>query len=94
MKIKLSKDEVLLKGEDMLGKPFPGEVTRRIDYLTENVLKEIAVNHNEWTRLYLDESDGRYWELFYPEYNEHDVGPPSLRNIPEAEVKEKYKLTA
>ena len=59
MKTKLGKEEVLLKGEDMLGKSHPGETTRRIDYLTENLLKEITHNPEDWARLYLDESDGR-----------------------------------
>lgn len=93
MKNKLGKDEVLLKGECMLGKPHPGRTTRRIRYLEENILKEIANNNcGEWTWLYLDESDGRYWELFYPEANWKDNGPPSLRHISEAEAKEKYKF--
>ncbi len=92
MKTNLGKDEVLLKGENMLGKPHPGEVTRRIDYLTENALKEVAVCNADWSRLYYDESDGRYWELFYPEANWKDMGPPSLRCISEDEAKEKYKV--
>jgi hypothetical protein len=92
MKINLGKEEVLLKGEDMLGKSHPGETTRRIDYLTENVLKKINTCDGGWIILYLDESDGRYWELFYPEANWKDFGPPSLRHIPESEAKEKYQL--
>lgn len=92
MKTKLEAGEILLKGENMLGKPHPGETTRRIDYLTENVLKEVSDCDGGWTTLYIDESDGRYWELFYPDYNEHNAGPPSLRNLSEAEAKEKYKL--
>jgi hypothetical protein len=94
MKIKLGKDETLLKSESFFkdGKFTVNDVPARIDYLTENVLKEIAVNNDEWTRLYLDESDGRYWELFYGEANWKDIGPPSLRNISEEEAKEKYKI--
>lgn len=92
MKTRLGKNEVLLKGENMFGKPFPGETTKRIRYLQENVLKEISSREGGWIILYVDESDGRFWELFYSEYNEHDAGPPSLRNISEAEAKEKYKF--
>ena len=76
MKTILDKEEILLKGENMLGKPFPDETTKRIRYLQENVLKEVGNRDGGWTILYLDESDGRYWELFYPEYNEHNW--PSL----------------
>jgi hypothetical protein len=92
MKTKLEAGEVLLRGEDMLGKPNPGETTRRIRYLQENVLKKISTCDGGWNILYVDESDSRYWELFYPEANWKDVGPPSLRNISETEAKEKYKL--
>ena len=76
----------------MLGKTHPGETTRRIDYLTENVLREIAHNSDDWARLYLDESDDRYWELFYPEANWKDIGPPSLRHVSKEEAKKKYKI--
>jgi hypothetical protein len=92
MKTKLEAGEILLKGENMLGKLHPGETTRRIRYLEENVLKEVSTCDGGWTILYLDESDGRYWELFYPEYNEHNAGPPSLKNISEEEAKKKYNL--
>jgi hypothetical protein len=94
MKTKLEKNEVLIKGISSLkeGKFTPSETTRRIEYLQENILKKVSTRDGGWTILYLDESDGRYWELFYADDNDHDVGPPSLRNISEAEAKEKYKF--
>lgn len=92
MKNKLEANEVLLKGESALGKLHPGETTKRIRYLQKNILKKVSDCDGGWTILYLDESDGRYWELFYSEYNEHNAGPPSLKNISEEEAKKKYNL--
>lgn len=92
MKVNLDANEVLLVGESMRGKPLPGETTKRIRYLQENLLKKISTCDGGWTILYLDESDGRYWELFYDRGDWRSEGPPSLRHIPESEAKEKYDL--
>jgi hypothetical protein len=40
MKIKLDSNEIFLKGENMLGKSQPRPITKRIEFLTENVLKK------------------------------------------------------
>ena len=92
MKTKLKKDETYLKGEWLFenGKVTGNEACERIEYLTAEVLKEVSVGN--WTRLYIDEDDGRYWELFYEHSERHGGGPPSLKNIPEKDAKEKYKL--
>ena len=51
MQNKLETGEILLKGENMLGKLHPGETTRRIRYLEENVLKEVSTCDGGWTIL-------------------------------------------
>lgn len=93
MENKLGKDEIILKGSSTFkdGKFVSNDIVKRIEYLVSNVLKKIATSP-DWTTLYYDESDGRYWEKFYPEYNWRNVGPPSLRNISEDEAINRYKL--
>lgn len=92
MKTQLEKDETYLKGEWLVKdkKVIGDESCERIKYLTAEVLKEVSVGN--WTRLYIDEADGRYWELFYEQGERHGGGPPSLKNISESEAKEKYKF--
>lgn len=36
-------------------------------------------NGADWTVLYQDPQDKRYWEFHYPEGELHGGGPPSLR---------------
>ena len=93
MENKLKEDEVILKGSSTFknGKFVSDPIVKRIEYLVTNVLKKVATSP-EWTTLYYDESDGRYWEKFYPEYNWRNVGPPSLKNISEEDAKRKYNL--
>ncbi len=90
----IGKDETLIKGKDVFenGKWIATDSTLRVQYLRDNFLKKVTSNSHEWTTLYIDESDRRYWELFYSEANWKDMGSPSLRFISEAEAKEKYKL--
>jgi hypothetical protein len=44
------------------------------------------------TVLYVDASDGRYWELIYPDSQLHGGGPPTLRNLSEASARKKYRI--
>lgn len=91
IKTKLEKDETLLSGEWLFesGKVVGNEACERVEYLI-TVLEKIAVGN--WTKLYHDSSDNRYWELFYEHSERHGGGPPSLRHISESEAKEKYQL--
>lgn len=94
MNNKLGKNETLLKGQAIFkdGKFLPDPITARIDYLKENVLREVATCNEGWNILYIDDSDGRYWELFYADGNWKSEGPPSLQYISEEEAKIKYNL--
>lgn len=93
MKTVLSKEETYLKGEWLFknGKVTGNEACERIEYLI-TILEKIASTDGGWDTLYKDNSDGRYWELFYEHSEMHGGGPPSLKNISEEEAKEKYKL--
>lgn len=93
MKTKLKKEENYLKGEWLFenGKVTGNEACERIECLI-NILEKIASTDGGWDTLYKDNSDGRYWELFYEHSERHGGGPPSLKNIPEKDAKEKYKL--
>jgi Immunity protein 27 len=94
MKTKLLKNETLLSGKwVVVNKQVIGdEACQRVKYLTSEVLEKIATTGGGWEILYRDNSDGRYWELFYEQGDWHGGGPPSLKNISEEEAKEKYQL--
>lgn len=93
MKNKLEKNETYLKGEWVLqnDEVIGDETCHRIRHLITR-LEEISSADGGWETLYRDNSDGRYWELFYEHGDWHGGGPPSLRNISEPEAKEKYKF--
>lgn len=67
-------------------------VTRRIEFLIENELVEIARSDDGWSVLYKDNSDGRYWELSFPESGSHGGGPPTLTNLSFDESKAKFRF--
>ncbi len=93
IKTKLDKNETLLKGEWLAqnGKVIGNEACERVEYLI-TILEKLGSTSGGWEILYRDNSDGRYWELFYENSEWHGGGPPSLRNISKSEAKEKYKL--
>jgi hypothetical protein len=53
---------------------------------------EIGRSDSDWAVLYLDKSDGRYWELIYPVSTQHGVGAPILECRSLGEVTDKYKI--
>jgi len=56
-------------------------VGRRIEYLIENSLKEIAVSDDGWDKLYINPNDDAYWELTYPDSQLHGGGAPKLTRV-------------
>jgi len=62
----------------------------RIEWLTKNVLEEIATDRSGWGRLYRDPSDGRLWERTFPNGSMQGGGPKKLWNINREEAQEKY----
>ena len=60
------------------GKNFADATCERIEYLTREVLREIARVASGWDVLFRDPNDGRLWELTYPQSEMHGGGPPQL----------------
>ena len=94
MKKKLESTESSLIGEWLFnGDKVEGdENCKRINWLTQNFLTEVAVDGETWSILYQDQEDGRFWEMTYPKSHMHGGGPPSLNCIPVEEVEKKYKV--
>jgi hypothetical protein len=59
---------------------------KRIEWLTTSVLDKIGVG--EWTIIYCDKTDGRFWQLYYPESHMHGGGPPSMKTVSKDEANE------
>ena len=67
------------------------DTCRRINSLIESgELKKVAQSSDGWSVLYLDSSDGRLWELTYPESGTHSGGPPKLSVIPREAALARY----
>jgi len=68
------------------------QTCRRIEELITNFLKRIAVSKDGWEILYKDPTDGRYWELTYPNSERQGGGPPKLTVISSEEAEFKYHI--
>ena len=68
------------------------EVSRRIRWLVQETLSRVCADPSGWDTLYVDKTDGRYWELLYLESEEHGGGPPTLQSLSSAAATEKYLL--
>jgi Immunity protein 27 len=66
------------------------DVCKRIIALTQSHLHKIGADDSGWTTLYRDPSDGRYWQLSYPQSELHGGGPPELRCLTAEEAIHKY----
>ena len=67
-------------------------ICKRIQQLTQFHLKPLGISDAGWSKLFVDPSDGRYWELTYPQGEWHGGGPPTLTHISEDYAKSKYDL--
>lgn len=90
--MKIDPDEVVIKGRWIWleNRVIADEVSKRINALVNDYLKEIGRDSSGWNALYLDPTDGRLWELTYPEADSHGGGPPQLRCLASDEAKIKY----
>ena len=88
----ISKTTSELKGTWKVidGKIIADSVCERIEQLISSHLSEITRDSSGWDVLYRDPDDGRYWELVYLEGHLPGGGPPTLRFLKDAEVKNKY----
>lgn len=88
----IGPDEMLITGRwsisngHMVGDPD----CHRIEQLTQSHLVKVQHDWSGWETLYRDPSDGRFWELTYPQSEMHGGGPPQLRCVSPREASEKY----
>lgn len=92
--MKIEKNETKIVGKWIFtdGKMIADEQCERIQWLTTNYLKKIALDKTGWDVLFKDPNDNRYWELIYPNSEMHGGGPPSLILLSESEAKDKYNI--
>ena len=88
----IKPSETLLTGRwiNQSGRLVADDVCKRIAALTKAHLQEIGRDSSGWNTLYRDPSDGRCWELSYPQSELHGGGPPELRSLNAEEVRKKY----
>jgi hypothetical protein len=88
----IKPSETVLTGQWVLqgGRPVADDVCKRILALTKSHLLEVGRDASGWNTLYRDPTDGRYWELVYPQSEIHGGGPPELRCLTTNEAREKY----
>jgi hypothetical protein len=63
---------------------------KRILWLRENRLREIETAG--WTILYQDPADSRFWELTYPNKEQHGDGPAQLSVISRIDAVSRYRI--
>jgi Immunity protein 27 len=65
----LKTSETVLNGQWILqnGWLVADEVCKRIDALIRSELLEVGRDPSGWNTLYRDPSDGRFWDLTYPQ---------------------------
>ena len=90
--MKLEPGEKIVRGQWKLveGKMEADECCRRIEDLTQRYLHEVSRDESGWDTLYVDPSDGRYWELTYPDSASHGGGSPILACLSRDEARRKY----
>jgi len=85
----IDKSETEIRGSAHLNESADASF-ERIQRLTESYLKRIGATPDGWDVLYKDPSDGRFWELIYPQSELHGGGPPLLRWLSDQQARDKY----
>jgi len=76
------QEGIQVKGDD---------ATRRIEDLVAHHLRRLSQAADGWSVLYEDPSDGRRWELTYPESSSHGGGAPRLSVLSAQTEKARYE---
>jgi len=94
MKKTLDSIETVLTGKwiSQNGTVVADDVSKRIEYLIQSVLTETSSSDDGWDILYVDPSDGRFWELVHSESDSHGGGAPTLNNLSSLDAKKKYRI--
>ena len=87
-----NETELVGKWIEVAGRVDRDETCKRIEQLVSGPLNQVGTADGGWTRLFVDESDGRYWELTYPHGDWHGGGPPTLTCVSHCYVGSKYNL--
>jgi Immunity protein 27 len=91
----LTPEESLLTGQWCVdGDSVRGDATAaRIQFLIRDRLVKVATSvYGGWETLYRDPSDGRFWELTYPQGHLHGGGPPTLSFMTHGDAARKYDV--
>jgi len=88
-----SNEECIVGGWEVVdGVTVEDYNTRRVFYVTSNLLHVIGEDPSAWRTLYQDKSDGRYWQLSYDNSDTHGGGTPLLRCISRLEAMKKHGI--
>jgi hypothetical protein len=93
---RLEPSETELVGQWVpVGKRVMGDVTeKRIEWLTQGQLRKLGCDSSGWEVLFVDEADGRYWELTYPHGEMHGGGPKCLSTLSREDAVHRYPRVA
>lgn len=88
----IDPSETLLTGKWIRGGDgiVSDETYQRIRQLVNGPLVKLGTDWSGWGTLYRDPSDGRLWELIYPQGHLHGGGPPQLRVLTPEEATKKH----
>lgn len=91
---KLSCSETSLVGSwvEKNGSVLQDDVAKRIQWLIDSYLEQVAVDGDNWSALFRNPDDGSYWELTYPKSYMHGGGPPTLQRISKADAFARYVI--
>ena len=91
--MKLAPTETELVGQWIVkAKVIEGDIVEiRINWLIEYALKKVA--EGNWSALYRDPGDNRFWELTYPQGQMQGGGPKRLATVSEDYANARYDLS-
>lgn len=93
-KYSLGREEFLIVGGFLMqnGDVIPDKNNVRIMHLVDEELDMVATDSSGWRTLYMDNNDGRYWELAYDSSEMHGGGPVKLKCLSVPEATARYTL--
>ena len=91
---KLNSNETRLVGcwIEKDGSVVQDALCKRIQWLTDSYLEQVAVDGDNWSALYRNPDDDSYWELTYPQSQRHGGGPPALQRVPKGDAFKRYGI--
>jgi hypothetical protein len=90
--IESSETSIVGRNLFLQGKIVGDEASQRIYDLVNTHLIKLGHDQSGWDTVYQDPTDGRFWELIYPDSELQGGGPPSLVLISRDAATLKYKI--